>query len=223
MAQCSECGETGKLGEIHKCKVHKISCPKCCSTAVDLVRVEHSTSSVREEYICAVCKTQFYENLKCPKCGKIMYQNELDCFQCKECSFATAINRPKVNQNIKFDQPMLQHYGFTVNNIDGTMTFTEFDKYQEDLLAQVVKMKDTKGKEYAHSVDRFANFNRLADRLSQPNVVIAWIYFMKHIDSIESYVREGKTFSTENIQGRIVDAITYLTLIGGMIEANKHE
>ena|ERR1700693_3842673 len=98
------------------------------------------------------------------------------------------------------------------------MTFEQFDKYQSELLKEVVGMKDTKGKEYAHSGDRFANFNRLSEELGIPNYVIGWIYTKKHLDSIVSYAKEGKIFSNEPIRGRIVDAITYLTLIGGMIE-----
>jgi|ERR1019366_4461120 hypothetical protein len=98
------------------------------------------------------------------------------------------------------------------------MTFEEFDIYQEVLLKEVVRMKDTKGKEYSHSGNRFANFNRLADGLELPNITIAWIYAYKHVDSIISYVKEGKEFSNEGIRGRLVDLIVYLTLIGGMIE-----
>jgi hypothetical protein len=98
------------------------------------------------------------------------------------------------------------------------MTFGQFDKYQEDLLAQVVEMKSTKGREYANSESRFANFDRLSARLGMSNLQIALVYFTKHMDAIESYVKKGRTYSTETIQGRIVDAITYLTLIGGMIQ-----
>ena len=100
------------------------------------------------------------------------------------------------------------------------VTFPEFDKFQEELLKEVVVMKDTKGKEYAHSEDRFANFNRLAEGLNLPNTQIAWVYTMKHKDSIESYLRGGYK-GTEPIRGRIVDLITYLTLIAGMIEESR--
>jgi hypothetical protein len=103
------------------------------------------------------------------------------------------------------------------------MTFEEFDNFQHELLAEVVCMIDTKGKEYAHSIDRFANFKRLSDGLGLPNTVIAWVYAKKHIDSIESYIKDNKTYSTEGIRGRIVDLITYLTLIGGMIEEREND
>jgi hypothetical protein len=107
------------------------------------------------------------------------------------------------------------------------MTFEEFDKFQAELLAECVMMRDTKGREYAHSEDRFANFNRLAEGLGLPNLLIAWVYCKKHIDAIEAFVGnskihgyEGKELS-EPIRGRIVDAITYLTLIAGMISEQE--
>lgn len=101
------------------------------------------------------------------------------------------------------------------------MTFEQFDKFQEELLAQVVVMKNTKGKEYANSDSRFANFDRLSARLNLPNVQIGLVYLTKHMDAIESYISRGRTYSDETIQGRIVDAITYLTLIAGMIQEKE--
>ena len=98
------------------------------------------------------------------------------------------------------------------------MTFQEFDEFQNRLIEQVVEMKNTKGKEYANSESRFANFDRLAVRLNIKPTAVALVYLTKHLDSIESYIKNGQTYSTESIQGRIVDAITYLTLIAGMIE-----
>jgi hypothetical protein len=99
-----------------------------------------------------------------------------------------------------------------------SMTHEAFNDYQAKLLAEVVGMGATKGREYSHSDDRFANFNRLSEALGIPNYRIGWIYAMKHKDGIESYVKYGKEYSTEGVRGRIVDLITYLTLIGGMIE-----
>lgn len=101
------------------------------------------------------------------------------------------------------------------------MTFEEFNTYQDELLKKVVEMKNTKGKEYANSTSRFANFDRLANRLKQPRLVIALIYFTKHMDAIESYISNSRIYSEETIQGRILDAITYLTLIGGMIQEDE--
>jgi hypothetical protein len=98
------------------------------------------------------------------------------------------------------------------------VTFDEFDKFQDDLLKEVKNMGATKGKEYANSKSRFANFTRLSERLNIKPTAVALVYLTKHMDAIESYISRGRTYSTETIQGRIVDAITYLTLIAGMVE-----
>ena len=101
------------------------------------------------------------------------------------------------------------------------MTFDEFDIFQANLWNEVIRMKDTKGKEYANSTDRFANFNRLAEQLNLSNIQVAWVYTAKHLDAISSYCRTERTFSEEGMRGRIVDAIVYLTLIAGMIEGKE--
>jgi hypothetical protein len=97
------------------------------------------------------------------------------------------------------------------------MTFPEFDKYQQQLIDQVVHMKATKGREYANSGSRFANFDRLAESLGLSNIQVGWVYATKHLDAIAQYCRTQETHSVESIEGRIVDAILYLMLIGGMI------
>ena len=103
------------------------------------------------------------------------------------------------------------------------MTFEAFDKFTTDVIQKVLLMRDTKGKEYAHTADRFDNFNRLAARLNLPREKVWQVYFTKHLDAIESFIDNGREFSDEGIQGRIVDAITYLTLLAGMIEEDAQK
>lgn len=101
------------------------------------------------------------------------------------------------------------------------MTFEEFDAYTDALLAEVLKMRNTKGREYAGNKDRFDNFNRLSDRIGISRKRIWQVYFTKHLDAIETFIRDGQTYSGEPIRGRIVDAITYLTLLAGMISEDE--
>lgn len=101
------------------------------------------------------------------------------------------------------------------------MTFEDFDKIQAKLLLEVAGMGSTKGKEYANSVSRFANFDRPAEKNGVSRLVVANIFLTKHLDAIDSFIKNGKIFSTEGIHGRIVDAITYLTLIDGMIREDE--
>lgn len=98
------------------------------------------------------------------------------------------------------------------------MTFPEFDAYSKALIDECLNMRDTKGKEYAGTKDRFDNFNRLALKCDLKRNLVWLVYFTKHMDAIESYINSGREFSSEGIRGRIVDAITYLLLLGGMIE-----
>lgn len=102
------------------------------------------------------------------------------------------------------------------------MTFEQFNAFQESLLEEVKGMARTKGKEYANGVDRFGNFNRLAQRLGITREHVLYVYLAKHLDSIESRIVTGRTFSTETTRGRIIDAITYLTLLAGMLEEVSH-
>lgn len=102
------------------------------------------------------------------------------------------------------------------------MSFEEFEVYTQELLKKVHEMKRTKGKEYAGDKDRFDNFNRLGVKCGGMDRKLVWlVYFTKHMDAIESYIKSGREFSTESIEGRIVDAITYLTLLAGMIKEEK--
>lgn len=107
------------------------------------------------------------------------------------------------------------------------MTFEDFDKLQETLLGKVKDMKNTKGREYAGTSDRFDNFNRASSKIGIHRIQILMVYLAKHLDSIDTFVREfpkDKNYVkklSEPIEGRIVDAITYLTLLAGMITEEK--
>lgn len=103
------------------------------------------------------------------------------------------------------------------------MTFSEFDGFSQSLVDEILQMRDTKGKEYAGEKDRFDNFNRLSLRLGIPRQMVWLVYFTKHMDAIESYIKNGREFSTESVRGRIVDAMTYLSLLAGMIEEDKEQ
>jgi len=103
------------------------------------------------------------------------------------------------------------------------MTFQEFGRFQKELLDKVIAMGSSKGKEYAYSEqDRFQNFNELAKSLDLDRLKVAMIYVQKHIFSLISYVNKQKTYSNETIQDRIVDIITYMILIAGMIHEDSY-
>jgi hypothetical protein len=103
------------------------------------------------------------------------------------------------------------------------VTFDQFNSFQDALLEEVRGMAKTKGKEYANGEDRFGNFNRLAQRLKISREHVLYVYLGKHLDGIETRLVTGQTFSAEGTRGRIVDAITYLTLLAGMLEEESRE
>lgn len=78
----------------------------------------------------------------------------------------------------------------------------------------------TKGKEYTQDGDdRLKNFKVLAEELGIDPLIVWFIYFKKHIDSIASYIKHGRVvFSDENIEGRFADARNYLVLGRGIID-----
>lgn len=97
------------------------------------------------------------------------------------------------------------------------MTFQGFELLQTELHNEIVGLTSTKGREYANSGDRLANFKVLAADVGVKPEVICYTYLMKHMRSIAQFVKSGQVQSTEPIHGRIVDAILYLELLDAII------
>lgn len=77
-------------------------------------------------------------------------------------------------------------------------------------------------KEYAHDPQNaFGNFERVARDLGLDRKAVLLVYLSKHLDGIRAHC-QGHTSQRENVRGRIKDAITYLTLLQGMIEEDEH-
>ena len=88
-----------------------------------------------------------------------------------------------------------------------------------------VEIIHTQGqKEYAMDEDNvFANFERIAKQMTTlSKEQVLWVYFMKHVDGICSYIK-GHRSQREEVQGRLTDAIVYLCILWGMIESNDME
>lgn len=94
-------------------------------------------------------------------------------------------------------------------------TFLDFYK---DLTEEEVKIFTLKGEEYSGSINRFNNFEKLADELGLHPLEILWVYGMKHKDSIATFIKDKQVYSNEDIMGRISDLRNYLALAGGMVK-----
>jgi hypothetical protein len=103
------------------------------------------------------------------------------------------------------------------------MTFPEFDALCDSNLQEVLQMRNTKGKEYARSADRLANFKRIADEMGITPAQVAWVYLAKHLDGIKYRIQNGATESNETTHSRIIDALTYLLLIDGLLVEELEE
>jgi len=88
------------------------------------------------------------------------------------------------------------------------------------------RIMGTKGMEYTQGdleTDRLANFYRIADELKIDPKIVLWVYLKKHLDSIACFIKQGKEYSEEKIEGRIHDARNYLVLLNGIIRQQKGE
>ena len=91
-----------------------------------------------------------------------------------------------------------------------------------------------KGAEYASDVDRLQNFKRNAERTGLSPLQVWAVYFFKHIDALESFIKRLEDFQCDNfqdyqvaidrmnlsepIEGRFYDAINYLFLGLALLE-----
>ena len=98
------------------------------------------------------------------------------------------------------------------------MRLAEHNELLEDIFNEVRKIRLAGQKEYAHDEDNcFANFERIAKLQDLSRETILMTYLFKHIDGIQSYVKGHKS-QREDVRGRIVDIIVYLTLLWGMAD-----
>lgn len=69
--------------------------------------------------------------------------------------------------------------------------------------------------------DVLANFKSTAHDLDLDALQVLGIFMKKHWSSIINYIKTGKTFSDEKIDGRIMDLIQYLELTYACIIEKK--
>lgn len=104
-----------------------------------------------------------------------------------------------------------------------------FDAIVQNVFKKLDDISKTKGKEYANSGDRLANFKRLHEKIGVTPETVCLIFGTKHMDSIDSYVKTLEstglepTGLSEPIDGRIQDAIMYLLLLYALILERRGE
>lgn len=102
------------------------------------------------------------------------------------------------------------------------MTVSEFSKFiSEEILSECYKIMESKGISYSGLEDKLGNFKRISKLTNVNPEKVLFVYLMKHIDAISSYIREEYKDS-EHIKGRILDVINYMFLLSALLkEQNK--
>ena len=116
------------------------------------------------------------------------------------------------------------------------MNHNDFEKEIKEVFDKCIEVLIQKGREYQNTqkdgTNVFANFERGASDLGLSREDILWVFFSKHKDSINKFLRDLKTKAisiseieenlSEPINGRIIDAINYLLLLNSMINERRN-
>lgn len=104
------------------------------------------------------------------------------------------------------------------------MKYADFDVLLDKMIAEEKAVGKSKGAEYTQG-DRLDNFKRLALDIGITPKQVLWVFLKKHLDSISSYIKGDASHQemhlTEPIEGRIMDARVYLSLLRGLVEEDR--
>ena len=90
------------------------------------------------------------------------------------------------------------------------------------------RLLTSKGHDYCQGAsvgsdrERLKNFYRNAEKLGIPARTVLAVYLGKHLDAIETFLKNGQVES-EPIEGRIADAINYLLLLAKMVRVEQRD
>ncbi len=101
------------------------------------------------------------------------------------------------------------------------MTWKEQEELFNKVTGEMRELLVTKGREYASDKDSLNNFKQGAEDIGISPLQIAWIFYQKHASAVKSYIRSGSEFSTEPIEGRLLDMINYSFLIYCLVKEQK--
>lgn len=107
------------------------------------------------------------------------------------------------------------------------MNQTDFEALCKEIQRDIVDILVLKGREYAGSDDRLANFRRNAALTGVEPLTILHVYMAKHWDSFSTFVRDTQKGEvgelSEPIRGRLYDLINYAVLAIALIEDKPKE
>lgn len=107
------------------------------------------------------------------------------------------------------------------------MNQQDFEVLCKEIQRDTVDILVLKGREYAGSEDRLANFRRNAALTGVEPLTILHVYMAKHWDSFSTFVRDNQKGEagelSEPIRGRLYDLINYAVLAIALIEDEPKE
>ncbi len=78
-----------------------------------------------------------------------------------------------------------------------------------------------KGKDYNPTDMAFDDLRHAAKTLGIKLSGVLWVYMQKHINAVESYIKNG-SMASEPIRGRLMDLANYCGMMAVLIEEEKH-
>jgi hypothetical protein len=101
------------------------------------------------------------------------------------------------------------------------MTFDDFNEHKAGFISTVDSLLLAKGSDYSGGLtgDRLKQFKEVAELAGTDPMVVWFVYFMKHVASVATFVKTGKNTS-EPIYGRFTDIAGY-AVIGAALAAEK--
>lgn len=108
-----------------------------------------------------------------------------------------------------------------------TYSHARYGEIIEQAVADIKKLGELKGGEYAGDTDRLANFRRNGNRLGLRMETIWAVYAAKHWDALTQYIQDlehGKDRNRlETIDSRVDDLMVYLILFKCMLDETRSE
>ena len=104
------------------------------------------------------------------------------------------------------------------------MTLKEYNEIKTELLEYANEVAAPKREEYTgSSMDVLNNFKRIANRLGLSPLQVWAVYFNKHVDSVNTFIK-GSDKVSEPMHSRFADMLNYLFLgIALIIEEEESE
>lgn len=103
------------------------------------------------------------------------------------------------------------------------MTTPQLEQLFSQHWQEIVKLTNSKGKDYASDADRLSNFKDLAEQLGMTPYQIWGVYANKHWLAINAFIRNNGQLESEPIESRVHDIIVYSFLLLGLIQDQNKE